>query len=286
MKRNRNAGTYNVLTFLFIALSIGVCLYAALLASKTIAPPVFLDPSTPTLRPTNFLPSPTITNTASITPTPTRTYTPTLTSTPSETLTPTSTFTLTPSLTQTPSLTVTPSKTWTPSITFTPSNTDTFTPTFTFTPSLTRTPTFTRTPTSTRTPIPSPTKPTATPTIEFPFILDPSQPGVVLTTYQQGCQFQGIVGQVAGLEREYLTPASGIIVKITGSGGFSLNLQVGSDPTYGFLAKVDNKPNTLGYGVQLFSAQGVTLSPRYAVTFPGDCTQNLAFVNFVQIRPF
>ncbi len=76
------------------------------------------------------------------------------------------------------------------------------------------------------------------------------------------------------------------MVRITGSGGFSLNVQAGSDATYGFLAKLDNKPNTLAYTVQLLDAQGGALSARVTVTFTGECERNLAFVNFVQIRPF
>ncbi len=36
--------------------------------------------------------------------------------------------------------------------------------------------------------------------------------------------------------------------------------------------------------IELESQGGTVISPRVTVTFPSDCTKNLALVNFIQVR--
>ena len=209
----------------------------------------------PTLR---VLPSPTDTP---IPPTPTDTTTPLPTETPTETATPTATASVPP--TATTSATPLPSATITPTPTVTPTLDVTFTPTFE----------------------PTPTGPTPTSLPPYPF----AGPAAVQFTRNfantQGCAWQGIGGQVLAL----------------GGGSFTNPLQVkvyndfvdlppvftGTNSAYGaagFEVRVANSITRDIYFVELQSRTGIPISEPVQVTFPGDCEQNVAIVNFQQVR--
>ncbi len=261
--RNR---AFNIITLFFSLLTV-ICLALTVVFAAGMVPVPFLAPETPIVPQVAVLPTATITNTPIP---PTWTYTPTRTATPSNTPPPTAS--ITPSLT----ITSTPGPTDTPTITPTPSFTPTATPSETFTPSITPTgptPTFTRTP--------SP----------FPFEL---QGGTVVFTANfantAGCAWQGIGGQVFGLAGE---PLTGLQVRVSGGGlgegGAGVIVRTGSNTLYGpsgWEQFVAGQTNNATYFVELLSPQGTVISPTVQVTFPNNCAQNLALVNFVQTRPF
>ncbi|GAB4571337.1 MAG: hypothetical protein Kow0077_07770 [Anaerolineae bacterium] len=256
---------YNLISVLFLMLT-GICIVLTLVFAAGILPVPFLSPAARAAVPqVAVLPSPT--NTFTPLP-PTWTYTPTKTATPSST--PTETVTVTPSLTITP----TPGPTDTPSITPIPSETPTGTATATFTPSITPTgptPTFTFTP--------SP----------FPFGLRGSVVFTANFANTAGCAWQGIGGQVFGLGGQGLT---GYNIRVTGPGlgDGGVIVAVGSNTLYGapsgWEVFVSGQTNNNTYFVELLTANGTVVSPAVQVTFPNNCAQNLALVNFQQTRPF
>ena len=192
----------------------------------------------------------------------------------------------TPTNTLTPTITPSPSETIPPTVTPIPSATITETATITDTPSHTPTPLATFTPQPTATPTgPTPTLP---PTVSpFPFTLRENQ--IILTqnfANAAGCAWQGLGGQVFDLNGNPL--ASGLQVHIFG-GDIDRFVQAGSNTLYGpagWEQPVDTAINTTTYFVELLSAQGTVVSDRIQVTFPGDCAQNVAIINFIQTRPF
>ncbi len=168
-----------------------------------------------------------------------------------------------------PTRTPTPS----PTATFTPTNTPTatFTPTSTLPPS--ETPTFT----------PSPTGPTATPTSQYAFML---QPGSLILRDNfgnaAGCNWQGVAGQVTTDRGE---PVLGVQVRVKGP-GVELATLSGTAPFYGpsgWEIKVADAPVTSRYEVSLW-VTGQQASPTVEIVFPGVCQQNLATLNFIQMR--
>lgn len=255
---NRGSTIYNILTFLVLLLT-AVCIvvYAMIGVGR-------LDPFPP--RATS-----TIIPTWTPRPTETPTFTPSATATPTNTPTPS----FTPTLTETP--------TDTPTITLTP--TDTLTPT-------PITPTETETPPPTETPLPSPTPegPTATPTPTEPpyaFILQGNQVTFVpqFVYPSQGCNWEGIAGQVLGLNGE---PLSGLLVHVWGS-GIDTIVTSGTNPNYGqsgWEQFVDNRPNGNEYFVQLMHPDTRQLSDVIRVVFPNSCAGNLALVYFQQVKGF
>lgn len=249
------SSVFNLVSLIFVALSV---LWILFVLAKLVGPPAARSSAAlpevvvlPTLTP-SFTPLPT--------DTPTDTLTPTITPSPTETIPPT--------VTPIPSATITE----TPTITDTPS--DTPTPLATFTPQPTATPT-------------GPTPTLAPTTSPFPFALREGQ--VILTqnfANAAGCAWEGLGGQVFDLNGNPL--ATGLQVHVFGS-NIDRYVQVGSNTLYGpagWEQPVDTAINTNTYFVELLSAQGTVISDRIQVTFPGDCAQNVAIVNFVQTRPF
>jgi hypothetical protein len=49
---------------------------------------------------------------------------------------------------------------------------------------------------------------------------------------------------------------------------------------------VSGQTNNNTYFVELISNSGTVVSPAVQVSFPNNCAQNLALVNFEQTRPF
>lgn len=134
---------------------------------------------------------------------------------------------------------------------------------------------------------PSAGVPTATPdTANFPFELRDQQ--VLFTqnfSNQAGCAWQGVGGQVFDLNGQ---PLQQVQVRITGNGLDSFVIS-GTNPLYGpagFEQQVGQAIGAASYTVELRDLSGNVLSPPVTVTFPGDCAQNLALINFIQLRPF
>lgn len=88
-----SASMYNVITVVFVGLTVFVCLCSLLMYVGIVMPPFGLSPRTPTLPPTQVIPTDTPTPTETPTETPTRTPVPTVTpsgptNTPAPTVTP------------------------------------------------------------------------------------------------------------------------------------------------------------------------------------------------------
>lgn len=194
------------------------------------------------------------------------TLTPTSTSTPTipPTFTPSETPTVTPSLTGTPTNTATP----TPSNTFTPGP-----PTATFTASATWTPTG-PTPTPSETPIPYAFAQRGETRLQTNF------------ANSAGCLWQGIGGQVFRLDG---TEFSGNFRVRVFNNTFEQVVSIGTNSFYGVQSgwevKVADTINAGVYFVRLESEFSV-LSPTIQVQFPGNCSQNVAIVDFIQTRDF
>ncbi|MCB9453744.1 MAG: hypothetical protein H6672_20125 [Anaerolineaceae bacterium] len=254
--RSSSAGIFNLISLIFLVLTlVAVVLVVTRLAGPTAQVQEVVDIPTqvvlPTLTPTD---------------TPTNTQPPTFTLTPTDTLTPTNTHTATPLPTLSPTITDTPSPTFTASATFTPS--------------ISPTPTATATSTA-------PTN-TPEPTLS-PFLFELRDNQVIFTENFQnrasvGCAWQGIAGQVFD---ENGNPLNGLQVHVFGvdvdrivtSGD---NTLIGSS---GWEVPVDNKINGNTYQVELRSQLGTVVSQLITVTFPQDCSKNLALVNFRRTRP-
>jgi hypothetical protein len=255
---------YNLVAIVFVILSLLACGLVGFLALQPSAAPVQDISALPTL---------------GVLPTLTPSSTPT--NTPLPTFTPTATQTLIPSITPSPSATIAP-----PTATIAPSATLTLAPSATITSTAGPTSTFTVTPTLTittpPTALPSPTGPTPSP---FPFALRDSQ--VTFTTNfanTAGCNWQGIGGQVFDANGN---PLTNIRVHVFGQ-NFEQFAISGSNSLYGvggYEISVGTTFAPASFVVELLSDQGTTISPQVTVAFPGDCSRNLALVNFIQTRP-
>jgi hypothetical protein len=209
---------------------------------------------------------PTVRVAPSITPT----YTPTITRTP---LPPTFTPTFTPSFTPTPG----------PTATIPPTNTPAPIPTETITP--TPSPTETLDVTLTNTPTETPTGPTPTPPSAFPFA-GPDAPQFTRNfANTAGCAWQGIGGTVTDINGNAF--ANPLQVHVYSQQQDFGRVLTGTNSSYGpagFEVRVANNINRQTYFVRLESQGGTALSPVVQFTFPGDCEQNVAIVNFEQTR--
>ncbi len=266
---------FNVVTLIFTVSTLVVGIVVLAIAGDAMEPPILApgedDPlptqvvlSSPTPRP-SWTPS----HTPTITPTYTATITPTVTPTGTATASATFTLTSTPTITNTPLPTVT----------------GTVTPTNTLIPP-TATPTRTNTPTPSITPsvTPSPTGPTATPTSQFPFIIQPNS--IILRenfANTAGCNWQGIAGQATDTRAE---PVIGVQVRVRGPENEYSTL-TGTNTFYGpsgWEIVVGNQALVARYSVSLWY-NNVQVSPTVEIVFPGSCQQNLATVNFILARP-
>ena len=258
---SRGSGIYNLITIIFLVLSLvacGIVLWLMLQAPVAqvdvgvIPTAIVLPTLTPSATATNT-PLPTFTSTATQTLIPS--ITPVPTNTPTLTLTPTVTLTLAPTIT----ITNTPGPTPTATATFTPTNTDV--------------------PTA----APSPTGPTPSP---YPFALSDAQPNFTVNfANTAGCAWQGIGGQVYDVNGN---PLTNIRVHVFGQ-NFDQYTSSGTNSLYGVSGWEISVGTTISastFVVELLSAQGTLISPSITVAFPGDCSRNLALVNFSQTRPF
>jgi hypothetical protein len=261
---------YNFIAILFLVLSILACILVVFL---------FVQPAPAPAADVNVLPTGVVLPSLTPSSTPTNTSLPTFTSTATQTLVPS----ITPSPTFTP---VPPTNTLFPTRTLPPTATQVIPPsaTITVTPGPSATPT--QGPTATNTPLPSPlpspTGPTPSP---FPFALRDSQ--VTFTTNfanTAGCAWQGVGGQVFDSNGN---PLTNIRVRVLGQ-NFEQFTTSGANSLYGvggYEISVGTASAPATFIVELLSEQGTVISPQVTVAFPGDCTRNLALVNFIQSRP-
>ncbi len=286
---------FNLITFIFVVLTLVVLVYALAIAGGMVEPPFLAPPTdfpTPTLvddldeeLPTPFLP----TFTPSHTPEPTATPEPSATPpppTPEPTVPPTdeaapegggaeqpgesgqdgvgsAALAALPGFTATAPPAAAPRRSPTPTITLTPGPP----------------------PTSTVTPTPpGPPPSTLSP---FPFIVQPGTP-LLRESFADGttgCAWQGLAGTVVDQRGEAVV---GVEVRVSGDTiGEQIALS-GTDTDYGpsgWEVRVSGAPGAGRYTVSLWSG-GRAVSPGVEVQFPGTCAQNLALVNFVQTRTF
>lgn len=252
--------TYDLVSIFFLALTAFVCVISLMIMGGIVAAGPF-QPETPTETPTEvalgtFTPSPTQPTATPPPPTPTASNTPSFTPFPTET----PTETLIPSATFTPTITLSP----------TPFGREVGTPL----PSATPFPTATETPTD----VPP----------AFPLALQPGTPLFRDAFLYDECAWQGIAGQIT---LEDGTPASGLIVQVTGPGvpgtGEAISGEATAYASSGWEVQVAEGALPLDYQVRVFDETGTTpLSEEITISFSGDCSQNLALVNFVQVTPF
>lgn len=245
----RKLGIYDIIAIIFVVLAAGWLLFVI---TRLFGPTVAEGQ-------TVIVPSPIVLPTFTPTRTPLPTLPPTFTDTPTLTIAPTTTPTLTPTLA--PSATITAS----PSITVTA----------------------TITPTPTPPPSATPGGPGAASPSPFPYELPGGQVVLVPNTYNAAaCAWQGLGGQVFGLQGTEINISSGLQAHVFGS-GIDLRSPVGSNSNYGqsgWEIAVATSINTNTYFVQLETAQGTAVSDIYSVTFPGDCQRNVALLRFRQTR--
>jgi hypothetical protein len=249
-----NTRVYNLITLLFLILTVGFIIFVVL---RMAGPPA-------TPQEEAQLPTPVVLPTLTASFTPTSTLPPTFTLTPTDTATPTVTPTETPTITPSPTITDTPAPTGTPTVTPTPSVSPTPQPTFT------------------------PTGPSATPppTVS-PYLFDLRQGSAIYTqnfANSLGCAWQGIGGQVFDINGG---PLNGYRVHVFDGVGLDRYVDSGSNTLYGpggWEVPVDNKIAPSQFFVELLSPGNTAISPRITVNFPSDCTKNLALVNYIQVR--
>lgn len=250
---SENEGLYNMVSIVFLVLTgIAVLIFLVMLVTGESADAQLAIPTAASIPTATDTPIP---PTITLTPLPTLTWTPTMTDTPR----PTSTGlpTMTPSFTPIPSATITP----------------TLSPTATLNVTLTNTPTAT------------PTGPTSTAPPALPFVGPASIQFTRNFANTAGCAWQGIGGQVLAIDgSSFTTPLQVHVYSVEQDFGRTLTGTNSAYGTSGFEVRVGNTLNRLTYFVQLESRGGVPVSPAVQLTFPGDCNQNAAIVNFQQAR--
>ncbi len=131
----------------------------------------------------------------------------------------------------------------------------------------------------------TPAEPTESP---FAFVLL-VPPGVVYTPNGngRGCEWSSIAGTVVSLSGE---PINGLGVRFTDQITQEVNtVFTGSSATFGeggFEFIISSAPVQNGYTVQLFSPAGAPLSDELTVVSSDQCSQNVAVINFEQVKPY
>lgn len=268
-KQSRTSVIYDLLTVIFLVLSVVVVGLVMLIIS---------DPQTPlNPLPPNTVPPIAILPTLTETPTPTATFTPTPTPTATPTFTPTNTATPT----ATPTFTPTPTATYTQVVSgLEPTVFEPVDATATLMPlddgsgnlisgaaddAATRAPTLT---------------PTRSP---LPFVAGT----VDYRAYEgtAGCQWLGIAGSLTGLNGDGL---AGLAVEIEGE-NFREVVFSGTNDSWGaggFQVRLGAAPRTASYTLHVLGPSGTVISPPLTVETGNTCGSNLAVVNFVQNHPF
>lgn len=206
-------------------------------------------------------------------------------------------------LAEAPTLLVVPSSTITG--TATPTATATDTPFPSATPTATTTGTATPTATLTPTAVLPNIVPTVTLAVTLPNGITPSIPGVAEPTEdttsafpfinrevryeanlnEQGCQWLSIAGTVTGLLSE---PVVDLPIEVIGD-DFEQVVFSGSAPTFGlsgFEVPVDESPGRFSFAVRLLSPTGIPISDFVFFDTGDNCTNNVAVIEFVQVRSY
>lgn len=267
MRRSRAAGLFDVITVLFVVLTVAAATWFVLILND---PQTSLNP----LRPPTVPP---IVQIPTLTPSSTPTATPTITLTPSATFTPTATG----------------SPTATPTASPTPTATASLTPTITPTAVLAGATSLPQTlPPELLPPVPTlddgsgqavpglPATPFQVATRSpFPFtvatVRSVANPGV------QGCQWLSIAGTVTGLAGE---PVTGLTIQIEGE-NFRQAQFSGSASRWGasgFEFALGAAPRTVRYTLRIKSPSGGLLSDLVVVETGNTCDTNVTIVEFVQ----
>lgn len=276
--QNTASGLYNVISLIFLALSV---VFVVFVGVQLSSPP-------PEDAPIDVAALPTIQELPTATPEPpTQTPRPTL----PPTFTPTPTDTATPSRTPTPTITVPPS----PTITDTPTEGPTLTPSETPLPPEQQTQQAQQqtgqqqnqqnqqqpTPIG-PTPVPSPTT--------SPFLFAAQSQGITFGpngVNALGCQWQGVGGSVLDQNGVELGGVQ-YVVRVFDRESFETTVATGTNSLYGQLTgweiTVSNTINSRNYFARLETSLGTAISPDIQITFPGDCNSNAAVLRFVQQR--
>lgn len=246
---NNSGGIYNIISLVFLVLTVGVIAYVGLeLASEPEPEPVRPLSELPTMIPPTETDTPTATDTATI----------------PASFTPTGTKTVTPTITLTPSITPLPSET------------------------ITSTPSATGTPQDTPTPAESaiPTEQLVTPT-DSPYFFDlAAEPTLRPNDTAAGCQFQAVAGSVLGLDG--LEHPNRFVIHVVGP-NVDRTRETASNtlfgPVSGWEVVISQAPQIGEYNVWVESLAGTQLSLKYPVIFPGNCAANVAIMTFQQTQP-
>lgn len=251
---------YNIISVIFLALSaVAIVVFGVLLLRPAPAAEDVV-----VVLPTRYVP-----------PTATATFTPSIT--PTATRTPIPTWTPTVPATDTPFPTAVPSDTATPTIGPTATATITFTPSATNTPAESDTPTPTATATG-----PTPTVP---PPLPFGLLSDPA---FTQNTFNSaGCAWQGIGGQILGVnEQPYTGPQ--LVVHVYSAQQDFARVFTGTNSAYGAagfeIAVAQGTIPGVVYFVDLETVNGTRVAPTVQVVFPGTCDRNVAILTFIQLR--
>ncbi|GEM_PF-3093759 len=150
-------------------------------------------------------------------------------------------------------------------------------------------------------PTPTPLPPALTPAPQVPTVTAPAAlpdlmafglagNRVVYTTQfthpDLGCNWQGLGGQVLGMQGE---PLTGFTIRVEGVTDPTLVLETvsGAETAYGpsgWELQLAGGPNSHVYRVTLYQGQRRVSDPK-VVAFPNDCARNLGIMNFNQLTP-
>jgi hypothetical protein len=122
-----------------------------------------------------------------------------------------------------------------------------------------------------------------------PFTL--SGDGVIYTPNNngRGCDWASIAGTVTGLGAQAINNYGIQVTDIANPDQLDDRVFSGSAQTFGpggFEIPLGGVPQEVQYRVQLFSPAGAPVSDPFFVVTSSDCDQNVAIINFVQVRDF
>jgi hypothetical protein len=119
----------------------------------------------------------------------------------------------------------------------------------------------------------------------FPLVVDAGTPLFRDAYLYPGCNWQGLAGQIRGQDG---APLIGLTIQVTGDNISTIRQTSGTNTNYGLSGwevKLGDGISASRYRIQVYSSDGVTaLSPPIELVFPNNCQQNLALINFVQVR--
>jgi hypothetical protein len=103
-----------------------------------------------------------------------------------------------------------------------------------------------------------------------------------------GCNWQGIGGRVRGLDGIELEAGRLNVMVFDVDNTFSQTVPIGRNTNYGVLSgwevRTGDSANEGAYFVTLLTPSSTQVSERIQVSFPGNCNQNLAYLDFVRVR--